>query len=262
MKIAAIVESRLTSRRLPGKNLMPMLGRPMLGRLFDRLKCAKTVDVICLATSLDESDTPLAEFASAEGVACHRGSLEDVLDRVLSAARSTGADLIVEVTGDCPLIDPGIIDAAVRRYLEGGVDYLVNVLDRLSFPIGFDVQIYSSKALEDVARLATDPSDRVNVTPYFYHNADRYRVINLLAPPELDRPRYRLCVDYPEDFALVSAIHEALLPRNPAFTAFDIVRWLDARPDVAAMNIGVPNAFGAPVSKGSIRHETLCIHGS
>jgi len=260
MRVAAIIESRMTSRRLPGKNLRPIAGRPMLGRLIDRLKRAQTLDVICLATSVDPSDAPLEDFARSEGIARHRGSLEDVLDRVLSAAKSVRADLLVEVTGDCPLMDPGIIDAAVRRFQHGGVDYLINVLDKLSFPIGFDVQVYPVALLEEVARLTQDPEDRVNVTPFIYHNADRYRVVNLLAPPALDRPGYRLCVDYPEDFAIVSAIYEALLPVKPDFTAFDIVAFLDAHPELAAMNTALPGAFGFPVSRGGARHERLEIH--
>ncbi len=229
----------------------------MLGRLIDRLKCCQSLDVICVATSVDPSDAPLEDFAKAEGIQCYRGSLEDVLGRVLNAGRAMNADLMVEVTGDCPLVDPGIIDAAVTRYRQGGADYLINVLDKLSFPIGFDVQVYRMDLLEEISQLTNDPYDRVNVTPYFYRNGEKYRTINLLAPPELDRPRYRLCVDYPEDFDLVAAVYENLLPAKPDFDAFDIVQFLDAHPELAASNVNRDDSFLFPVSRGGIRHEVL-----
>ncbi len=262
MRVAAIVESRMGSRRLPGKTLRPLLGRPMVCRLIERVRRAALVDVVCLATSVDPSDVPLEELARGEGVACYRGSLEDVLGRTVGAARSVQADLIVEITGDCPLVDPGIVDAAVRRYGQGDADYLINVLDRLSFPIGFDVQVYSRSLLEEVEGLATDPDDRANVTPYIYHHPERYRVVNLLAPPALDRPGYRLCVDYPEDFAVIAAIYEALYPQNPAFTAYDIVAFLDRHPTLARQNTLREDAFVFPSSGGRARHEVLSLHAS
>jgi spore coat polysaccharide biosynthesis protein SpsF len=229
----------------------------MLGRLLERLARCQTVNTVCLATSVDPTDAPLDAFARAEGVACHRGSLDDVLDRVANAARSVRADLIVEITGDCPLVDPDIIDAAVRRYARGDADYVINVLDRLTFPIGFDVQVYSRALLEEVAREASAAYDRANVTPFIYHHPERYRLLNLRAPPALDRPRYRLCVDYPDDFEVVAAIFQALYPDKPAFTAFDIVRFLDAHPDIAARNIQHDEAFIFPSSGGLARQEIL-----
>jgi spore coat polysaccharide biosynthesis protein SpsF len=257
MRVGAIVESRMTSTRLPGKNLKAILGRPMLERLLERLKRCRLVDVVCVATSDQAPDDPLQQLAERAGVTCYRGSLDDVLGRTLSAAQSVRADVIVEISGDCPLIDPGIVDAAVRRYLRGNVDYLVNVLDRLTFPIGFDVQVFGVKLLDEVSRLTSDAYDRTHVTPYFYRHAQSYRVVNLLAPERLDRPRYRLCVDYPEDLELVSAVYAALHPANPAFDAFDVVGFLDAHAELAALNTTRPDAFTFPTSSGGVRHEVL-----
>jgi spore coat polysaccharide biosynthesis protein SpsF len=192
-RVVALVESRMASTRLPGKNLLPILGKPMLARLLERLKRCRMVDELCVATTRDAADDALEALARAEGVACHRGSVDDVLERTLHAATALKADVIVEITGDCPLVDPDIADAAVRRYLKGGVDYVANVLDRLSFPVGFDVQVYSRAALAEVSGLTDDPFDRGNVTPFFYRNPQRYRLLNLFAPPALDRPyRYAL----------------------------------------------------------------------
>jgi spore coat polysaccharide biosynthesis protein SpsF len=260
MKVVGIVESRMSSRRLPGKNLEPILGRPMVSRLVERLRRARTLDAICLATSTDPSDQVLEDWAGAEGVACFRGSLDDVLDRTLGAARSLEADLIVEITGDCPLIDPGIVDAVVARYLRGGFDYVTNVLDVLTFPIGFDVQVYSSRLLGEVSALTQDVYDRENVTPFIYHHPERYRLLNLRAPPPLERPRYLLCVDHPEDFALVRAVYEALYPSDPAFSAADIIRFLDGRPDLVRLNNWREEAFTFPRSGGAAVQETLA-HG-
>jgi spore coat polysaccharide biosynthesis protein SpsF len=258
-KVVALVESRMTSRRLPGKNFKPILGRPMLSRLLERLRRARSLDAICLATSVDPSDAVLEELARGEGIACHRGSLEDVLDRVLGAARSVNADVIVEITGDCPLVDPQVVDAAVARYLRGDVDYVANVLNRLTFPIGFDVQVYGVSLLAEIAGLTSDPDDRVNVTPFIYHHPERYRLLNLQAPPALARPFYRLCVDHPEDFELITAVYESLYPHNPAFTGADVIAFLDQHPQLAGKNNTRPDAFECPQVPGELRQEVLAL---
>lgn len=260
-RVVALVESRMASTRLPGKNLLSILGKPMLARLLERLKRCRMVDELCVATTRDAADDALEALARAEGVACYRGSVDDVLERTLHAATALGADVIVEITGDCPLIDPAIIDAAVRRYLRGGVDYVANVLDRLSFPVGFDVQVYSRVALAEVSDLTDDPFDRGNVTPFFYRNPQRYRLLNLFAPPALDRP-YLLCVDYPADFEVVTAVYEALYPRRAAFDAFEIIGFLDDHKDLARRNarsvpIDYPHSTDA-----SAAQEELSFHAA
>jgi spore coat polysaccharide biosynthesis protein SpsF len=257
MRVVATVRSRMSSTRLPGKHLKPILGRPMARRLLERLKRCRAVDAVCLATSAEPSDDVLEEIAGAEGVACYRGSLDDVLGRLIGAAESLDGDIVADITGDCPLIDAAIVDAAVARYLRGDSDYATNVLDRLSFPIGFDVQIYSLDLLREVSRLTDDPYDRGNVSPFIYRNPGRYRLLNLRAPALLDRPGYRLCVDYTEDLDVVRAIYEALYPGQPDFDAYDIVRYLDANPALAARNTARPDAFSFPQSGGAAREETI-----
>jgi spore coat polysaccharide biosynthesis protein SpsF len=117
--------------------------------------------------------------------------------------------------------------------------------------------VYQVSLLKEISRLTNDPDDRLNVTPYFYHHPEKYRVLNLLAPPELDRPQYRLCVDHPEDFAVVTAIYEGLYPQKPAFTAFDIVRFLDQNPELARQNTWREDSFTFPSSGGQARQEVL-----
>lgn len=231
----------------------------MLGRLLERLKGARELNDIVVATTTDPADDPLADIARAEQVAWHRGSLDDVMGRVLGAARATDADVVVEITGDCPLCDPAVIDAAVRRYRAGGVDYVANVLDRLTFPAGFDVQVFSREHLEHAATLTSRAADREDVTRYFYEHPDEYRLLNLRAPAEVNRPSYWLCVDTPKDFALVSRIFETLLPENPRFGIRDVIEMLDVDPVLATSNTSRPGLFTCPQSGGRAMHETMTL---
>jgi spore coat polysaccharide biosynthesis protein SpsF len=259
MRVVATVECRMTSRRLPGKHLKPILGRPMLYRLLERLGRSHNVDAVMLATSVDPADDALVQVAEDAGASAYRGPLEDVIARLIGAARAARADVIAEITGDCPLIDPAIVDAVVERYLKGGYDYVTNILDELTFPIGFDVQVFSVALLEEISRLTSDPEDRVNVTSFIYRNPQRYRLLNVRAPRSLERPRYRLCVDYPHDFDVIEQIYEALYPTAPAFSAEAIVALLDRRPDLATANTWMPNAFEWPSSGGRSDQEPLVI---
>ncbi|HVL68427.1 MAG TPA: glycosyltransferase family protein [Vicinamibacterales bacterium] len=259
MRVVATIESRMGSTRLPGKNAKPLAGHPMLARLIERVRAADMVDTVCVATTSDPSDDPLEAIARGAGAEVFRGSTDDVLGRVLGAARSVSADVIVEITGDCPLVDPSIVDAAVRRYAAGGADYVANILDVLSFPIGFDVQVFAVDLLDEVSRLTDDPGDRVDVTPYIHRHPDRYRLLNLRAPAELDRPEYFLCVDYPEDFEVVSHLFEALYPTNPRFGAREVIPFLDARPELARLNTGRPGLFTFPSSGGAARQEVMVL---
>lgn len=257
MRTAIIVESRLSSRRLPGKALRPIGGEPMLGLLLDRLKRSRRADVICVATSTEPADQEIAALARAKGVESYRGSLDDVLGRVLGALDSVSADVIVEITGDCPLADPRIIDQAIERYLAGGADYVTNILGGYTYPIGMDVQVYSRSLLAGIDLLCTDPAVRVDVTPFIYWHGDRFRLLNLLAPPPLSRSGYRLCVDVLEDFEVIEAVHRALGGDGPAYGLAAINTFLDANPDLARHNLNQPDAFIAPRPKGPYRTEAM-----
>lgn len=232
----------------------------MVAQLLDRLYHSSFLSAVCLATSSDPSDDPLQSVAQKAEVACYRGSLEDVLARVLGAAKSVDAEAIVEITGDCPLVCPKIIDAAIYRFEKGDSDYLANMLDRLSFPIGFDVQIYRTELLEEVSTLTADAQDRVDVTPFIHRNGDKYRLLNTFAPPSLDRPQYMLCVDYLEDFELISRIFQQLHSSDRCFSSSDVIEWLDANPDIARMNVKDHTSFGFPTSSGLALQEELSIN--
>lgn len=257
MKTVAIVQARMSSRRLPGKNLMPVLGRPMLVRLVERLQASERLDEVCVATSDQASDDPIAAWTAETGATAFRGSLEDVLGRVLGAAKHTGADRIVEITGDCPLVDPAMVDASILRHAKGDVDYVYCVLDRVSFPIGFDAQVYARELLEEVDGLATAEQDRADVTPYIYHHPERYRLLNLYAPPALDRPDYFLCVDEPRDLLLVRRIFAALSSEAAPFGVREIIDYLDAHPELPALNRRERHEMEYPRSGGAAAQEEM-----
>lgn len=235
MKVVAIIEARMKSTRLPGKNLRPILGKPMLEILVERLLYAKTLDGVVVATTTDPSDDVIEETCNRIGVGCYRGSMDDVLDRVLRAAQTFGAETIVEVTGDCPLTDPAMVDEIVDIYRSSGCDYVGNIRPSTQ-PIGLAVQVFATGVLEETARLTQDPADREHVSLYIYEHPERFSLRNVESGLPDKYCGYRLTVDTPEDFAVVSAVFEALYPANPAFSLAEILDFLDSKPDLLDLN--------------------------
>lgn len=243
--IVAILQTRMSSTRLPGKALLPLLGESVLARQVERVRRASSIDEIVVATSLDATDGPIEQECRRIGVRCHRGSLADVLDRFRGAAEALGADHIVRLTGDCPLSDPDVIDLVVRAHLAAGADYTSNVRPP-SFPDGLDVEVMTRGALERAWREADLPSDREHVTGYLWREPGRFRVHNVLA--EVDRSDSRWTLDEPEDFAFISAVFERLYPTSPAFGWSDVLALLDAEPSLAEINAHHVRDAGAATS--------------
>ena len=234
--ILAIVQARMSSSRLPGKVLRPILGRAMVARQMDRLKNCKSIDRLVLATSREVSDDPLAALAAQEGWHTHRGSLDDVLERFASAAASHGpAAHVVRLTADCPLIDPQIVDRTVAHHLETGADYTSNALPgQRTFPIGLDTEVMTAAALNRAAREATTKPHREHVTPYFYENPALFKLAALTQPRDLGLLRWT--VDVPADFAFATAVFAELQPQRPDFRQEDILALLARRPDIERIN--------------------------
>ncbi|HEV3142174.1 MAG TPA: glycosyltransferase family protein [Vicinamibacterales bacterium] len=235
MKTAAIVQARMTSTRLPGKIIAPILGRPMLELLIERLRRARHLDQVIVATTSNASDDVVEELCARLDAGVFRGSEEDVLERVLGAAHRYSVDLIVEITGDCPLIDPGVVDRLVEMHGEGGADYVANVLKR-TYPRGLDTQVFRTTVLEEVARLTHDPVDREHVSLYIYEHPERFRLRNLESHLAEEHWNVRLTVDTPQDFALIKAIYEALYPSRPDFRLADVLALLERRPELKDLN--------------------------
>lgn len=224
------------SSRLPGKVLMDVGGKPALARLVDRLRECRRLDDIILATSTDPRDDVLEQWARAYGLAVHRGSEDDVLQRVVESHAAAGSDIVVEVTGDCPLLDHEVIDLGIETFLENDCDVVTNARVP-SYPQGADVQVFRTDALAKVAATIDDPAVREHVSLYFYEQPELYRVIHLVAPTSIQLPDLRLQLDYPEDLEFVRRVYERLEPiHGGTFTTARIVELLANEPELAAIN--------------------------
>lgn len=234
--IWAVVAARMASTRMPGKSMALLAGgRPSLAHIIVRLKRSRYLDGIVVATTDRPTDDPIRACAAEEGVPVFSGSEEDVLDRTLRAARSVEADVIVQVTGDCPLIDAEVVDQTVVAYLRGKPDYACNRLPE-TYPNGLDTEVFSTDLLGEVARLTKAPDDREHVTLYIYEHPERYQLLNVSAPAKHHWPELRLTLDTPEDYRLISAIYDALYPTNPNFGLSDTLDWLRAHPHLLDVN--------------------------
>jgi spore coat polysaccharide biosynthesis protein SpsF len=235
MKRAAIIEVRMKSTRLPGKVLRPMAGKPMLELLIERLQQARCLDQIIVATTDSASDDPIEALARHLRVGCHRGSEEDVLDRVLKAAQRYSADIIVEITGDCPLIEPVKIDEMLGSFQHMDYDFMANRLDG-SYPPGLGLRIFWKKTLEKVDRLTQDPVDREHVTLYVWEHPEIFSIYHFQNNLDQKYWNLRLTVDNEEDFIFSEAIFNELYPLNSQFTLYDIIDLLERRPELMEIN--------------------------
>lgn len=233
MKALIIVQARMTSTRLPGKVLLPLAGEPMLARLIERLRRVRRANGIVVATTTNATDDPIAALCAQLGVPCHRGSEQDVLSRYADAARLYGADVVVRITADCPLIDPALIDQLIETYEEGDSDYVSNMLPP-TWPYGMAVEVFSAAALVQAHAEATQAAEREHVTPFLYWHPERYRLRNVASPVDLSRHRWT--VDTPEDYELVRRLFDHLMPTQPQFTQADVLALLDQHPDWIAIN--------------------------
>jgi len=234
-KIVVIIEARMTSSRLPGKVLMPLAGKPSLERQIERLKRSKFVDEVLVATTVNSADDPIEELTREVGASCYRGSELDVLGRVVDAAKSVNADIIVEITGDCPLADWRMVDKGIEEFFENKVDYASNALVPF-LPDGFGIQIYPTKVLVEVEKLTKDPIDRAHVTSYIYNHPKKYRLYNWLDGINCHGPDLRVTLDEEDDYQLLDLIFTKLLPVDEDFSATAVVDLLRNNPELKKIN--------------------------
>lgn len=236
-KVVVSIEARMGSSRLPGKVLMDLCGKPVIGWLVDRLRKCRTVDEIVLATSISSGDDVLAKWCDDNAVRCFRGSEDDVLKRVVDAHREAGTDIIVEITGDCPLTDPDVVDLGVETFLSNDCDYLTNC-EVVSFPQGICVQVFRFADLERMEQESYDPAVREHVTPLFYERKDLYRNINMLSPGCWHLPNdCRTQLDYSEDMAFLREVCGRLLAKYGfGFGLGHLVELLRAEPQLMDIN--------------------------
>ena len=230
--ILAILQARMSSSRLPGKVLKPLAGQPMILRQVERLRRARRLDRLVVATSREPTDDPLAETLAEAGVDVFRGPLDDVLARFVGALDAFPADHVVRLTGDCPLADPQVLDAAIALHMAQGADYTSNTPETFAYPKGLDVEIITAAALRRAAAEAATPEEREHVTWGVWTRPERWNIA-WLTSPAVDDGDIRWTVDTPEDYAFVSAIYDGLYAGDPAFTSQDIRAFVAARPDLA-----------------------------
>ena len=230
-KIIASIEARMTSSRLPGKVLMNALddGTSMLEFMIKRVKKSNLIDKIIIATTENKTDQPIIDLCEKLKVDYYRGSEEDVLIRVLEAHKKFESDIIVELTGDCPLIDSIIMDEIISIYLENDYDYVSNSHVR-SYPDGFDVQVFSTKLLNDISKKTNYEYDRENVSSYFYRT-NEFNIHGVIASKELFWPDLRVTLDDKGDYLLIKNIINSLYKLHGYnFKAIDVVNYLKESP--------------------------------
>jgi glutamate-1-semialdehyde aminotransferase/spore coat polysaccharide biosynthesis protein SpsF (cytidylyltransferase family)/predicted dehydrogenase len=230
--VVAIIQARMGSSRLPGKSLAPIEGRPMLWHVIERVKQARLVDRIVVATSVSPADDAIEKMCREKSVSCYRGSEHDVLDRFYSAARAEKAAQVVRITADCPLIDPEVIDRVVLRFQRGDLDYASNAMVR-SYPDGLDTEIFSFSALERAWHGATQTSEREHVTPYL--RSDKFRTANVENDSATLYQHYRWTVDEPRDLEFIRAVYKAFRERE-RFGMKDVLELIEKTPGLEKMN--------------------------
>lgn len=233
MKATAIIQARWSSTRLPGKVLLPILGKTILAYVIERVKKAKKINKIIVATTVKCEDEKIARLAQRLKVNTYRGSENDVLDRFYQAARQFRAKHIVRITADCPLIDPEVIDKVIDCYFKSGADYCSNTLE-ITFPDGQDTEVFSFWALQEAWQNAKLLSEREHVTPYIKKNPERFKLVSVKNEVDLSEKRWTL--DTKEDFKFTKAVLEALYPKSSDFTMKDVLRFLEENRHLEEIN--------------------------
>lgn len=236
-RVVVTIEGRIASTRLPGKIMYPLAGLPMMEQIVRRARRATRAHDVVIATTVSPADQVMADLGQRICCSVHRGPVEDISERLLGAAGA--ADIIVQITGDCPLVDPGLIDHAVALLQSAGADFVSNSLRECTYPIGFDVRAFTTGALRRSMALSDDPIDRVHGSYFIARRPDLFRHASWDAPQHLRYPGLRLTVDEPDDYALVHKIYEALQPENDAFGVEDVIALIRRHPDWALINADV-----------------------
>lgn len=238
MKIGCIVEARMNASRLPGKVLMDLAGKPSLLRQIERIQRSRFIDTVVVASTTNPDDDQIFDLLREQDIPCYRGSEQDVLERVSQTAQHYKLDVVVEITGDCPLVDINESDHVIERYLEGGYDLVANNLLR-SYPIGMDTIVMSNRVLQESAQLATDLAHREHVCLYLYEHPFDYNFSNIEAPRFLRDPKLRMTLDTPEDYQFIGRVYEELYPANPEFDLYDIMRLINRQPELRQITAGI-----------------------
>ena len=239
-KIVIVVQARMSSSRLPGKVMLPVLGESLLYRMIERLKMIRHEAQIVIATSEESGDDIIEHEAPKIGVPCFRGSLNNLLDRHYQVAKQYNADIILKIPSDCPLIDPRIIDQVLDFCFENPDQYdFVSNLHPATFPDGNDVEIMTMTCIEKAWKEATRPLELEHTTPYIWENPEKFRIGNVTWNTGKDYSMsHRFTIDYQADYDFIEAVFEELYPTKPDFSCEDILELLEKCPGIYQINAG------------------------
>ncbi|MDB5017944.1 MAG: acylneuraminate cytidylyltransferase [Mucilaginibacter sp.] len=233
-----VVQARMSSSRLPGKIMLPLLGKSLLCRMIERLQMVSHKAMIVIATSTDKADDIVTRESAKIGVPCYRGDLNSLLDRHYQAAKLYDADVVLKIPSDCPLIDPRIIDLVLDFYFTnpGAYDYVSN-LHPATYPDGNDVEIMTMACLEKTWKEANRILEREHTTPYIWENPKKFRIGNVLWQTGKDYSMsHRFTIDYEADYQFIKRVFEELYDKNHRFSCDDILTLLDEKPEIYDIN--------------------------
>lgn len=231
-KITCIIQARTDSTRLPNKVLKKIESVPMVAHIINRVKKSKNIKQIILATTSKKSDEVLLEIAEKLKIIGFAGDEDDVLGRFFNAATLFSADPIIRITGDCPLIDPGLLDDMIEIFLKNDYDYVSNTIER-TFPDGLDIEIFSYNVLKKVHQETKWSSEREHVTPYIIKNMDLFNVYNYKNKENLSKLRW--CVDEEKDLLMIKHIFQEMRPEL-YFSTEDIIELVSKNPKISKIN--------------------------
>lgn len=237
-KIVIVVQARMSSSRLPGKVMLPVLGESLLYRMIERLRMTRHQVQVVIATSQGGDDDVIEGEAAKMDVACYRGSLNNLLDRHYQAGVLFKADVVIKIPSDCPLIDPRIIDDTLDFYFAGNgfFDYVSN-LHPATFPDGNDVEIMTMACLEKTWTEAVKPFELEHTTPYIWENSEKFKIGNFACQAGEDYSMsYRFTIDYEADYQFIKQVFEELYQQNPGFSYQDILKLTRDKPEIYDIN--------------------------
>jgi len=236
-KVLCLIQARMGSSRLPGKVMKEINGKSMISIIVNSLKKSQYITKIIVATSDNLSDDIFVEHLKKNKIDYFRGSEQDALSRFYFAAKKENPELVVRITGDCPLIEPKIVDQVIEHAIKEKSDYCSNVEQR-TFPRGYDTEVFTFNALEKMFYEAKDPSEREHVTLFINNNPELFNIQGMVAPSDKQHPEWRICVDTMEDFDLIKKIFEHY-PTRDVIEYDDIINLFTKYPQLSKINENV-----------------------
>ena len=226
------------SSRLPKKVMLPLSGKPLLLRMYERVRAARYTDTIIIATTEEKCDDPIVKLCNENSIKYFRGHSTDLLERHYKAALPFNPDAVVKIPSDCPLIDPNIIDKVLKYYIDNKDNFdFVSNLHPATYPDGNDVEIFSAGALKDAWLNSKKGLEREHTTPYFWDNQDTFNVGNIVWESGKDfSMSHRFTIDYELDYLFIAKVYEELYTKNKIFTLQNILDLLDEKPEIKKIN--------------------------